>query len=64
MTMILLIESLFHTIKVISSKKRFSLIKIEIYNEERENNPMLCFSSTDPNVCQIEDKYQKAELIK
>ena len=25
---------------------------------------MLCFSSTDPNICQIEDKYQKAELIK
>ena len=24
-------------------------IKVEVYNEERENNPMLCFSSTDPN---------------
>ena len=46
------------------SKKHAIYVKIEIYNEERENNPMLCFSSTDPNVCQIEDKYQKAELIK
>ena len=46
------------------SKKHATYVKIEIYNEERENNPMLCFSSTDPNVCQIEDKYQKAELIK
>ena len=24
-------------------------VKVEVYNEERENNPMLCFSSTDPN---------------
>ena len=25
---------------------------------------MLCFYSTDPNICQVEDKCQKAELIK
>ena len=24
-------------------------VKVEVYNEERENNPMLRFSSTDPN---------------
>ena len=24
-------------------------VKNEVYNEERENNPMLRFSSTDPN---------------
>ena len=24
-------------------------VKVEVYNEERENNPMLYFSSTDPN---------------
>ena len=31
------------------SKKHATYVKIEIYNEERENNPMLSFSSTDPN---------------
>ena len=31
------------------SKKFVTYIKVEVYNEERENNPMLCFSSTDPN---------------
>ena len=39
-------------------------VKVEVYNEERENNPMLRFSSTEPNICQVEDKCQKAELIK
>jgi hypothetical protein len=31
------------------SKKFATYVKVEVYNEERENNPMLCFSSTDPN---------------
>ena len=31
------------------SKKFVTYIKVEVYNEERENNPMLCISSTDPN---------------
>ena len=24
-------------------------VKVQVYNEEREKNPMLCFSSTEPN---------------
>ena len=31
------------------SKKFATYVKVEVYNEERENNPILCFSSTDPN---------------
>ena len=31
------------------SKKFATYVKVEVFNEERENNPMLCFSSTDPN---------------
>ena len=30
------------------SKIFATYVKVEVYNEERENNPMLCFSSTDP----------------
>ena len=31
------------------SKKFATYVKVEVYSEERENNPILCFSSTDPN---------------
>ena len=31
------------------SKKFATYVKVEVYNEERENNPILCFSSTEPN---------------
>ncbi len=30
-------------------QKIWDICQIRIYNEERENNPILCFSSTDPN---------------
>ena len=34
-------------------------VKVEVYNEERENNPMLCFSSTDPNCMQNRGQMSK-----
>jgi len=41
------------------SKKFETYVKVEVYNEERENNPMLCFSCKDPNC--IPNKGQMAK---
>jgi len=41
------------------SKIFATYVKVEVYNEERENNPMLCFSSTDPNCMQNRGQMSK-----
>ena len=41
------------------SKKFATYVKVEVYNEERENNPILCFSITDPNCMQNRGQMSK-----